>query len=99
MTDMQWRIWSLAAAAGKFFEGFVVPAVAITLARFYITESASWLIVRGAHDEAETALSRLLHRTPRSSHTVALARPLADEPRIAKQSLLSLFDRRNLRAT
>src|ERR1700678_2800628 len=45
-----WR-WMYATA--------LVPAVVITLGRFYITESANWLIVRGAHEAAETALTRL----------------------------------------
>ena len=30
MTSMQWRIWSL-AAAGKFFEGFVVFMTGVAL--------------------------------------------------------------------
>ena len=39
-----WR-WMYATA--------LLPAVLITVARFFITESANWLIVRGAHDEVE----------------------------------------------
>src|SRR5580704_4637979 len=49
-----WR-WMYATA--------LVPAVLITLGRFYITESANWLIVRGEHEKAEKAVTRLLHRT------------------------------------
>jgi MFS transporter, putative metabolite transport protein len=85
-----WR-WMYATA--------LVPAVAITLGRFYITESANWLIVRGAHEAAETALTRLLHRTPRYPHPVALHRPVVDEQRASKQSILALFNHQNLRAT
>jgi MFS transporter, putative metabolite transport protein len=85
-----WR-WMYATA--------LVPAVVITLGRFYITESANWLIVRGAHEAAETALTRLLHRTPRYPHPVTLHRPIADEQRASKQSILALFNRQNLRAT
>ncbi len=85
-----WR-WMYATA--------LIPAVAITIARFFITESANWLIVRGAHEAAENALSRLLHRTPRYPAEVALVRHVADERGASRQSILSLFDRRNLRAT
>ena len=50
-----WR-WMYATA--------LVPAVIITVGRFFITESANWLIVRGAHEEAEKAVTRLLYRKP-----------------------------------
>jgi MFS transporter, putative metabolite transport protein len=85
-----WR-WMYATA--------LVPAVAITIARFFITESANWLVVRGSHEAAESALARLLFRTPRYPSAVALSRPVADERPASKKSILSLFDRRNLRAT
>src|ERR1700722_16928413 len=49
-----WR-WMFATA--------VVPAVVVTIARFYITESANWLQSRGAIDRATVAASRLLTRT------------------------------------
>lgn len=85
-----WR-WMYATA--------LVPAVLITLGRFFIPESANWLIVRGEHNEAEQAVSRLLHRTPRYPQDVALVRHIVDEASAAKQSFLALFDARNLRAT
>jgi MFS family permease len=85
-----WR-WMYATA--------LVPAVIITIGRFYITESANWLIVRGAHQKAESALSRLLHRTPQYPQSVRLARHVADEKSASKQNLFSLFNKRNLRAT
>jgi hypothetical protein len=49
MTSMQWRIWGL-AAAGKFFEGFVVFMTGVALRWRY----ASFTLVR-----RETALSAL----------------------------------------
>ena len=46
-----WR-WMYATA--------LAPAVVITIGRFFIPESANWLIVRGAHEHAEKAVTRLL---------------------------------------
>ena len=85
-----WR-WMYATA--------LVPAVIITIARFFITESANWLIVRGAHEKAEQALARLLYRKPAYPQKVALVRPVADEASASKQSFLALFKGHNLRAT
>ena len=84
-----WR-WMYATA--------LVPAVLITAGRFYITESANWLIVRGAHDKAEAAVKRLLHRVPAYPQNVALVRNVANEDR-AKPNLFALFKGHNLRAT
>ncbi|HUC69033.1 MAG TPA: MFS transporter [Stellaceae bacterium] len=85
-----WR-WMYATA--------LVPAVLITLGRFFIPESANWLIVRGAHEQAEEAVTRLLHRKPLYPHAVELARHVADEASASKQSFLALFNSRNRRAT
>ena len=85
-----WR-WMYATA--------LAPALAITLGRFFITESANWLIVRGEHEKAEEAVARLLHRTPRYPHNIALTRPIADEASASKKSFLALFNARNRRAT
>ena len=85
-----WR-WMYATA--------LVPAVIITIGRFYITESANWLIVRGEHAQAETALARLLHRKPSYPKKVELLRHVADEKSASKQTIFALFNKRNLRAT
>jgi MFS transporter, putative metabolite transport protein len=85
-----WR-WMYATA--------LVPAVLITVGRFFIPESANWLIVRGAHEQAEKAVTRLLHRKPLYPHAVELARHVADEASASKQSFLALFNSRNRRAT
>ena len=50
-----WR-WMYATA--------LIPAIAVTVGRFFIVESASWLSVRGHHDRAEHSVSRLLAREP-----------------------------------
>jgi MFS family permease len=85
-----WR-WMYATA--------LVPAVLITLGRFFIPESGNWLIVRGAHEDAEKAVTRLLYRKPRYPRAVALVRHVAHEASASKQSILALFNARNLRAT
>jgi putative MFS transporter len=85
-----WR-WMYATA--------LIPALLITVGRFFITESANWLIVRGDHEKAEQTVSRLLFRTPTYPQTVALVRHVVDEASAAKTSILTLFDSRNLRAT
>jgi putative MFS transporter len=85
-----WR-WMYATA--------LIPAVIITIARFFITESANWLIVRGAHDRAEEAVTRLLYRKPVYPRSVALIRHVVDEESASKQSFMALFKGHNLRAT
>ena len=85
-----WR-WMYATA--------LVPAVIITIGRFFIPESANWLIVRGAHDHAEKAVARLLHRKPRYPQKVELTRHVVDEHSASKQSFFALFNAKNLRAT
>ncbi|HUA52568.1 MAG TPA: MFS transporter [Candidatus Sulfotelmatobacter sp.] len=85
-----WR-WMYATA--------LVPAVLITVGRFFIPESANWLIVRGAHEQAEKAVTRLLHRKPLYPQAVELVRHVADEASASKQTFLALFDTRNRRAT
>ena len=50
-----WR-WMFATA--------LIPAILVTLGRFFITESANWLAVRGHHEKAEKEVTRLLSREP-----------------------------------
>jgi MFS family permease len=85
-----WR-WMYATA--------LVPAVIITIGRFFIPESANWLIVRGAHDHAEKAVTRLLARRPTYPRKVELQRHVVDEHSASKQSFFALFNKQNLRAT
>jgi MFS transporter, putative metabolite transport protein len=85
-----WR-WMYATA--------LAPALAITLGRFFITESANWLIVRGQHEKAEKAVAQLLNRKPAYPQKVALARPVANERSASKQTFWALFNSRNRRAT
>jgi len=88
-----WR-WMYATA--------IIPALVVTICRFYITESANWLVVRGEHEKAEKAARQLLGRTPQYPQEVKLARQgdivIADEPK-HKASFATLFDDHNRRAT
>jgi MFS family permease len=87
-----WR-WMYATA--------MVPALAITVARFFVVESANWLSVRGAHEKAEKSVIRLLRREPQYPTNIQLARAPAGGHGEARsnQSFWALFNRRNLRAT
>jgi MFS family permease len=87
-----WR-WMYATA--------LFPAIVVTVARFFIVESANWLVVRGAHDAAEKSLDRLLLRRPQYPSRIALAREVAGEggERRGNQSFIALFNDRNRRAT
>jgi MFS transporter, putative metabolite transport protein len=87
-----WR-WMFATA--------VVPALLVTLGRFYITESANWLFARGATERATTAARRLLVRTPQYPQNIVLSPKLAASAGHGHGggSFLSLFRQRNRRAT
>ncbi len=89
-----WR-WMFATA--------LVPAIIVTLGRFFIPESANWLAVRGAHDEAEHAVRRLLHRRPQYPANIMLHRKAAaakaEDDAAGKPSFMALFNNRNRRAT
>jgi MFS transporter, putative metabolite transport protein len=86
-----WR-WMFATA--------VVPALAVTVGRFYITESANWLHTRGSLDRATLAAQRLLVRTPQYPQNIVLSQKSASaEPGHGGGSFLSLFQKRYRRAT
>ena len=84
-----WR-WMFATA--------IIPALLVTLGRFFITESPNWLSARGQHDKAELAVTRLLVRTPQYPSNITLT-PQGIASGHAKPSFGALFDQRNLRAT
>jgi len=81
----------------------IVPALAVTIGRFFITESASWLHVRGAVEKAELVTKRLLVRVPQYPSEITLSRETVLEKDGHQQgglrSFIALFDKRNLRAT
>ncbi|MCG3865304.1 MULTISPECIES: MFS transporter [unclassified Photobacterium] len=48
----------------------LIPSLAITVARFFIPESAHWLLSKKRGKEAEKSLKRLLNRDPQSDMTL-----------------------------
>ncbi|HEY1477921.1 MAG TPA: MFS transporter [Chthoniobacterales bacterium] len=50
----------------------VIPALAVTIGRFYVTESANWLHARGAVEKAQRAATRLLVRRPQYPANIML---------------------------
>jgi MFS transporter, putative metabolite transport protein len=87
-----WR-WMYATA--------VIPALAVTIGRFYVTESANWLFARGAMEQARAAAHRLLQRSPQYPQSIELSPLVAAEAAAGHGggSFMSLFNPRYLRAT
>lgn len=87
-----WR-WMFATA--------VIPALLVTIGRFYITESANWLFSRGATGPARAAAIRLLERTPQYPQEIVLSPhgSAAAGHDHGGGSFLALFNKRNRRAT
>jgi MFS family permease len=87
-----WR-WMYATA--------IIPAVAVTVGRFFITESPGWLHVRGVVAKAERETLRLLTRRPPFPSVVNLAPGAAagEAGHGGGGSYLALFNNTNRRAT
>ena len=88
-----WR-WMYATA--------ILPALLVTIGRFYVVESANWLFARGQMERAEAAAQRLLARKPQYPQVVQLRPRLGagGEPIThGGGSFLDLFRKKNLRAT
>ena len=87
-----WR-WMFAIA--------LVPALAVTIARIFVPESAQWLYARGSLEAAQRALARLLERRPKYPRSFSITIPGTDaatsKPR--SQSFGALFNAKNRRAT
>ncbi len=85
-----WR-WMYATA--------VVPALLVTIGRFYVTESANWLHARGSTERATIAASRLLKRTPQYPTSIVLSDQAAAGESHGGGSFMALFNKRYRRAT
>jgi putative MFS transporter len=90
-----WR-WMFAAA--------IIPAIVVVIGRFFICDSAHWLVSRGRIKEAEAETHKLLRRVPQYPKVVQLRDPHhSDEhgTRVEpKRGVFSLFDgKKNRRAT
>jgi len=87
-----WR-WMYATA--------IIPALAVTIGRFYVTESANWLHARGAVEKAQRAATRLLVRNPQYPSKITLVQPavITAEAKHEHRGFAALFARENRRAT
>jgi putative MFS transporter len=85
-----WR-WMFASA--------IIPAVLVTLGRFYIVESANWLSARGDIDKAQREAKRLLVRKPQYPSEIKLAAPQSKRAAETSHSFAALFNSENRRAT
>jgi MFS transporter, putative metabolite transport protein len=85
-----WR-WMYASA--------IIPAVLVTIGRFYIVESANWLSSRGEMEKAEREAKRLLVRKPQYPSEIKLAAPEAETGAAEDRSYGALFNSENRRAT
>jgi MFS family permease len=88
-----WR-WMFAAA--------IIPAIAVISGRFFICDSAHWLVSRGRIAEAEAETKKLLKRVPQYPKIVDLHDPhIASDGERAEPArhIWVLFDKDHLRAT
>ena len=80
----------------------VIPAVVVTVGRFYIVESANWLASRGRNEQAQRSVQRLLTRNPQYPNAIRLVQK-ADDGEVGHggggTSFAALFNKTNLRAT
>lgn len=85
-----WR-WMFATA--------IIPALIVTVGRFYVVESANWLWAKGDVVKATEATRRLLVRRPQYPSEIRLAPRGQPGQGQRKQNFADLFNAQNLRAT
>jgi MFS family permease len=87
-----WR-WMYASA--------ILPAMLVLLGRFFVTQSAHWLLSRGRTAEAEREMTRLLRRAPPYPSEIRLrSEAVGPEPSApARARYRLLFTGRHRRAT
>jgi MFS family permease len=82
------------------FATALIPGIIVTIWRFYITESASWLFVRGDHERAVQAATKLLKRRPQYPKDIQLGGDGTSSHHSAeKMNFAALFKPQNQRAT
>jgi MFS family permease len=79
----------------------IVPAVFVTIGRFFVPQSGQWLVSQGRIAEAEKELRKLLDRDPPYPTQVALCDPDAHMTAVAdrKPGFSKLFKKKHHRAT
>ncbi|WP_454917584.1 MFS transporter [Xanthobacter sediminis] len=76
----------------------IIPALLVVVGRFFVTESASWLMVHGRHTEAEREAHKLLRRKPQYPKHIKLTTKHKAHSKEERHPL-ALFGTRNRRAT
>lgn len=76
----------------------ILPALLVVIGRFYVTESASWLMVHGRHAEAEREAHKLLKRKPPYPKHIKLTSKHKAHGKDERHPS-ALFNARNRRAT
>ncbi len=79
----------------------IIPAILVTIGRFFIPDSGHWLVARGRIREAEHEVLKLLKRNPPYPKRVRLVLP-AHHRQTASQrdsGYQTLFDKNNIKAT
>lgn len=84
-----WR-WMYATA--------IIPALIVAFGRFFVPESANWLMAQGETSRARSALTRLLRRDPPYPAEFDLE-PAHDADTVEPSTYGALFSPRNRRAT
>jgi MFS transporter, putative metabolite transport protein len=84
-----WR-WMYATA--------IIPAMLVTIGRFFVTESGHWLLVRGSVEAATRATAKLLARDPPYPREIHLSRRMHPHAR-HQDGYAALFSDANRRAT
>ena len=57
----------------------IVPALAVTIGRFFVAASPHWLLIQGRHEEAERELKKVLNRVPSYPSQVNLETPAVEK--------------------
>lgn len=87
--------------AWRWMYGSLLPlGVIIVFLRFFIPESAHWLVAKHREKEASSALMKLLHRKPSYPNEIQLKMP--KKPKLLKKdktSYAELFSKKNRKAT
>jgi len=77
----------------------IVPAVLVTIGRFFVTQSAHWLMEQGRVEEAERETARLLRREPPYPRVVKLKKAREEEQHDKSPGFAKLFKKKHRRAT
>jgi MFS family permease len=79
----------------------IIPAVLVTIARFFVPQSGQWLVAQGRIPEAEQELRKLLNRRPAYPRDIRICDPEAHMADMAdrKPGFHKLFKKKHRRAT